>query len=176
MSSSSVAASLLAEKSVLADKAIGIDHIAIAVPDLEKSIDFYTNVLGLSVRERRETKGRRTAMVSAVLSGGPITLVLVQGTTPESQVSRFIDHYGPGVQHIAIGVKDLPDVVEGLKANGLAFDTNVIKGNGLLQAFTHRDEGSGLMVELIEHTKPDGTFSDESVKSLFEQLEAGDSF
>ncbi|MCB1036843.1 MAG: VOC family protein, partial [Acidobacteria bacterium] len=115
--------------SILAEKALGVDHIAIAVPDLESSIEFYSKVLGFHLKERRETKGRKTAMVSAVLEAGPLTFVLVQGTTPESQVSRFIEHYGPGVQHIAIGVSDLPEVAARLKDAGLAFDTTVIEGS-----------------------------------------------
>lgn len=162
--------------SALADKAIAIDHIAIAVEDLERSIDFYTATLGFEVTERRETKGRRTGMVSAVLKAGPITVVLLQGTSPESQVSRYIEHYGPGVQHIAIGIKDLTEVSDRMKAAGADFDTHLIHGNGLLQIFTKRDPGSGMMYELIEHTAKDGNFSDESVRQLFEQLEASDSF
>jgi 4-hydroxyphenylpyruvate dioxygenase-like putative hemolysin len=162
--------------SVLAEKAIGIDHVAIAVEDLEKAIEFYVGTLGFEVTERRETKGRRTGMVSAVLKAGPLTFVLVQGTSKESQVSRYIEHYGPGVQHIALGVRDLPEVAERLGAEGADFDTHLIRGRGLLQIFTHRDPDSGMMYELIEHIQPDGDFSDESVRSLFEQLEASDSF
>ncbi len=162
--------------SAISEKALNIDHVAIAVPDLEASIAFYEQVLGFTVRERRETHGKKTGMVSAVLEGGPITFVLIQGTSPESQVSRYVEHYGPGVQHIAIGVKDLPEVAERLKSAGMDFDTGVIRGTGLLQIFSHRDPGSGMMYEFIEHTEDDGDFSDQSVQSLFEQLEDKDSF
>jgi methylmalonyl-CoA epimerase len=151
-----------------------IDHVAIAVRDLEKSITFFTTVLGFELKERRKTEGKHTAMVSAVLKAGPLTFVLLQGTTPESQVTRFIEHYGPGVQHIAIGLKDLPRAAAELKAAGMEFDTSVIEGNGLRQIFTHRDEGSGLMVEFIERLG--GDFSDQSVQNLFEQLEQKDAF
>jgi methylmalonyl-CoA epimerase len=162
--------------SAISEKALNIDHVAIAVPDLEASIAFYEQVLGFTVRERRETHGKKTGMVSAVLEGGPITFVLIQGTSPDSQVSRYVEHYGPGVQHIAIGVKDLPEVAERLKGAGMEFDTGVIRGSGLLQIFSHRDPGSGMMYEFIEHTEDDGDFSDQSVQSLFEQLEDKDSF
>jgi methylmalonyl-CoA epimerase len=151
-----------------------IDHVAIAVRDLEKSITFFTTVLGFELKERRKTEGKHTAMVSAVLKAGPLTFVLLQGTTPESQVTRFIEHYGPGVQHIAIGLKDLPRAAAELKAAGMEFDTSVIEGNGLRQIFTHRDEGSGLMVEFIERLG--GDYSDQSVQNLFEQLEQKDAF
>jgi 4-hydroxyphenylpyruvate dioxygenase-like putative hemolysin len=151
-----------------------IDHIAIAVRNLEASIAFFTGVLGFELRERRKTEGKQTAMISAVLKAGSITIVLLEGTSPESQVSKFVDHFGPGVQHIAIGVKDLPRIAEDLRQAGLEFDTSVIESPGLRQIFTRRDSGSGLMIEFIE--RMGGDFSDQSVQQLFEQLEKKDSF
>lgn len=151
-----------------------IDHVAIAVRDLEESIAFYSLALGFEVTERRTTEGRHSAMVSAVMKAGPITVVLLQGTSPESQVTRYVEHYGPGVQHIAIGVKDLPELVEELKASGVQFDTTIIASGGLRQIFTKRDPGSGMMYEIIERLG--GDFSDESVQNLFNQLEEHDSF
>ncbi len=159
---------------ILGKYARSVDHIAIAVPDLEASIKFYSEVMGFQLRERRETKGEKTAMISAVMVAGPITAVLLQGTSPESQVSRFVEHYGAGVQHIAIGVEDLPAMAEELKGAGMEFDTNIIEGGGLRQIFSHRDTGSGMMFEFIERLG--GDFSDESVKNLFEQLEKKDAY
>lgn len=160
--------------SVLAKNARTIDHIAIAVRDLEQAIDWYTRVMGFTVRERRRTEGIKTAMVSAVVEAGPITLVLLQGTSPESQVSRYVEHYGPGVQHIAFGVENLHEVAETLRGDGMEFDTNVIEGPGLRQIFTHREPNSGMMFEIIE--RHGGDFSDQSVQQLFKQLEDKDSF
>ncbi|MES1245447.1 MAG: VOC family protein [Acidobacteriota bacterium] len=159
---------------ILGKYAKSVDHIAIAVRDLEASIKFYSEVMGYQVRERRETKGQKTAMVSAVMVAGPVTVVLLQGTTPESQVSRFVENYGAGVQHIAIGVENLPAMAEELKGAGMEFDTNIIEGGGLRQIFSHRDPGSGMMFEFIERLG--GDFSDESVKNLFEQLEQKDAY
>jgi methylmalonyl-CoA/ethylmalonyl-CoA epimerase len=161
-------------QAILGKYAKSVDHIAIAVHDLEASIKFYSEVLGFELRERRETKGQTTAMISAVMVAGPITAVLLQGTTPESQVSRFVENYGAGVQHIAIGVENLREMAEELKSSGLEFDTNVIEGGGLRQIFSHRDPGSGMMFEFIERLG--GDFSDESVKNLFEQLEKKNTF
>ncbi len=161
--------------SVLAQHATGIDHVAIAVPDLETSIEFYTKVLGFELAERRRTEGTTTAMISAVVKAGPLTFVLIQGTSPQSQVSRFIEHYGPGVQHIAIAVENIEEVAAGLKDSGMEFDTTIIRSPGLQQIFTHRDAGSGLMIEFIDRSGK-GDFSDQSVQELFSQLEAKDSF
>ena len=159
---------------LLGKYAKSVDHIAVAVDDLEQSIEFYSTVLGFQLHERRRTEGKVTAMVSAVMKAGPITVVLLQGTSPESQVSKYVEHYVPGVQHIAIGVENLPEMAEDLKKAGLEFDTNVISSPGLRQIFSKRDPGSGMMYEFIE--RMGGDFSDESVKSLFEQLEAKDSY
>ena len=163
-----------ATMSALGKHATAIDHIAIAVHDLEESIGLYTRVLGFELVERRKTEGKTTAMISAVLKAGPITVVLLQGTTPESQVAKYVEHYGPGVQHLAIAVKNLPELAEALKAEGLKFDTTVITSPGLRQIFSHRDPGSGMMFELIERLG--GDFSDQSVQQLFQQLEAKDSY
>ena len=163
-----------ATMSAIAKHATAIDHIAIAVHHLEESIDLYTKVLGFTLVERRKTEGKTTAMISAVLQAGPITIVLLQGTTPESQVSKFIAHYGPGVQHLAIAVENLPELAEVLKAQGMEFDTSVIASPGLRQIFSHRDPGSGMMFELIE--RMGGDFSDQSVQQLFSQLEEKDSY
>jgi methylmalonyl-CoA epimerase len=151
-----------------------IDHVAIAVRNLEESIKFYTEVVGFELKERRRTEGRHTAMISAVLKAGEITVVLLEGTTPESQVSRFVEHFGPGVQHVAFGVQNLPAMAEELKAAGMEFDTTIIEGGGLRQIFSRRDEGSGMMFEFIERLG--GDFSDQSVQNLFEQLEKKNHF
>ncbi len=161
-------------RAALSKYATSIDHVAIAVRDLEGSIRFYTEVLGFELKERRRTEGKQTAMVSAVLTAGPITVVLLEGTSPESQVSRFVEHFGAGVQHLAIGVRNLPEMAEELKAAGMEFDTTVIEGGGLRQIFSARDPGSGMMFEFIERLG--GDFSDQSVQNLFEQLERKNSF
>jgi len=161
-------------ETMLAKYVTEIDHVAIAVRDLEESIRFYTEVLGFELKERRRTEGKQTAMISAVMKAGPITVVLLQGTSPESQVSRFVEHFGPGVQHVAFGVQNLPEMAEELKAAGMEFDTTVISSPGLRQIFSKRDTGSGMMFEFIE--RMGGDFSDQSVQQLFEQLEKKDAF
>ena len=157
--------------SSLARFAVRIDHVAIAVRNLEESLAFYHGVLGFEVAEQRTTIGRETGMISAVLQGGQITVVLIQGTSPDSQVSRYVENYGPGVQHIAIEVRDLLEVRDELAKAGLEFNTGVINGTGIRQSFTARDPGSGMMYEFIERQTNDGHFSDESVLELFRQLE-----
>lgn len=160
---------------VLQEYAKRIDHVAIAVLDLENSIQFYRDILGFKLTERRETKGKTSGMISAVLEAGDFTFVLIQGTEPESQVSEYIQKYGPGVQHVAIEVDDLVKASEKLKEHGYEFATNIIHGAGLDQIFSKRDPGSGMMIELIQRTGEVG-FQDGNVQDLFEQLEKNHAF
>ena len=147
-----------------------IDHIAIAVKDLDSALPFFTNILGFRLVRRRHVKGRRTGMVSAELEHNEINLVLCQGTEPTSQVSRLVEAFGPGVAHIALAVDDIDATADSLRSKGLSFDTTIITGNGLRQAFSSRDKNSGLTFELIERTGEEG-FLDENVQGLFAQLE-----
>jgi methylmalonyl-CoA epimerase len=156
--------------SLLSRHALRLDHVAVAVKDLEAAIAFYGGVLGMELVKRRRINGKKTGMISAEMSSGEFTIVLVQGTEPESQVARFIDEFGQGVQHVAIEVDSVNEVAEKLRERGLEFETSVITSPGLTQIFTKRDPSSGVMLEFIERTGVDG-FSEDNVTSLFEQLE-----
>lgn len=151
-----------------------IDHIAIAVSDLETALCFYRDTLGMALVERRETKGLRTGMMSAVMDAGAFQIVLIQGIGEESQVSRYITRYGHGVQHVAFEVTNIERMAENLARDGLRFSTGLLVGPGLKQIFSERDAASGMMYELIERTGETG-FQDDNVTQLFEQLEASES-
>lgn len=152
-----------------------IDHIAIAVHDIEQAVQFYTQILNFKVKRRLKIEGKATGMLSAELEHNDIKFVLVEGTEPESQVSRLIQNYGPGIAHIALEVECVETALSTLKAKGLAFDTNVIKGSGLIQAFSSRDPNSGMSFELIQRTGEEG-FLPENIQQLFDQLEQSDAF
>ena len=152
-----------------------IDHIAIAVVELEEGIDFYCNTLGFKLIRRRSISGKRTGMISAELEHHGIKFVLCQGTEPESQVSRLIQSFGPGVAHLALAVDDVEAVANDLREKGLAFDTTVIKGSGLTQVFSSRDPNSGLSFEFIQRNG-EHEFLEENVQQLFAQLEASESY
>lgn len=152
-----------------------IDHIAIAVIDLEEAVRFYSETLGFELLNRREIRGKKSGMKSAEMGLNGIVFVLCQGTEPESQVSRLIEHHGPCVAHIAIEVENIDSQVEALRGNGLKFDTSVIRGSGLSQAFSSRCQNSGLTFEFIERNG-EANFLEENVQSLFDQLEEADAY
>lgn len=149
-----------------------IDHIAIAVRNLEDAILFYRDILGFKLLFRREVDGAFSGMRSAEFEVGSFYIVLVEGTTPESQVCRYIEEYGPGVQHIAISVSDVALLASSLKDLGISFCTDVIEGDGIVQIFTSRDGNSGMMFEFIQRVTNSKVFDPASVQKLYEQLEA----
>lgn len=155
---------------ILGDRLEAVDHLAIAVDDLEAAVAFYRDRLGFQEAERRMTQGVKSGMESVVMAAGPLKLVLLKGTSPESQVSRYVAEHGPGVQHVAFRVNGIEEVVADLVERGLEFDTEMIQGAGLKQAFSAREPRSGMMFEFIERSGEEG-FQDQNVQRLFESLE-----
>ena len=162
-------------EAVTAKRFARIDHIAFAVHDLEAAVEFFGGVVGFELVRRLETRGKRTGMISAEMECNGIKFVLCQGTEPESQVSKLIEHFGPGVAHVALAVDDVAATVAQLKEDGLKFDTSVITGPGLQQAFSSRDGNSGLAFEFIHREGEEG-FLSANVQDLFDQLENSGSY
>jgi methylmalonyl-CoA/ethylmalonyl-CoA epimerase len=147
-----------------------IDHIAIAVRDLDAAVQFFQNVLGFRLVRRRTIAGRHTGMMSAEMQHHEIKFVLCQGTEPESQVSQLIENFGPGVAHIALAVDDVESTARALSGRGISFDTTMIQGRGLRQIFSSRDINSGMSFEFIERSGEEN-FLEENIQELFTQLE-----
>ncbi|MES2296359.1 MAG: VOC family protein [Pseudomonadota bacterium] len=153
-----------------------VDHVAIAVKDMDAAVSMYRDVFGFDVIAQREIHGTSTGMRSTELNGGGFSIVLIQGTDPESQVSRYIDQYGPGVQHLAVEVDNVEQLSDRLRASGVKFATDLIRGDGLTQIFTKRDPNSGMMFEFIERNNQPGQFEQANIQKLFDQLEANEAY
>jgi 4-hydroxyphenylpyruvate dioxygenase-like putative hemolysin len=164
---------LLPSSSRLAGSAICIDHVAVAVRDLDEAIDTYRRTLGFELVERRRIEGVASGMLLAEMRAGPIAFVLVQGNSERSNVTRYIEEYGPGVQHVAIAVDDLPGVLDELDGRGCDLLTGVIESPGLQQAFTKREPNSGIQVELVSRGGEPG-FTQSNIRDLFEAMERED--
>lgn len=152
-----------------------IDHIAIAVVNLDDAVNFFADVLGFSLLCRRSVQGEKTGMISAEMEHHGLKFVLCQGTESESQVSRLITDFGPGVAHIALGVDDVDTVASSMRERGMRFDTTVIRGPGLNQIFSSRDPNTGLSFEFIQRSGEQG-FLEENVNELFAQLESSGAY
>ncbi|MGH2786458.1 MAG: methylmalonyl-CoA epimerase [Actinomycetota bacterium] len=127
-----------------------LEHIAVAVADLDKAIEHYRSIWGLEVshRERVEDQGVEEAMLPL----GDTHLQLVAATTADSTVSRFIERRGEGLHHIAYEVPDLEATLTQLKTKGVELidETPREGGRGHMVAFVHPKSNHGLLVELIQ--------------------------
>ena len=127
-----------------------IEHIAVAVADLDAAIALYRDVWGLEVehRERVEDQGVEEAMVRI----GESYIQLLGATGPETTVGKFLERRGEGLHHIAYEVDDLEGALARLKEQGVPLiDEKPRKGGrGHMVAFVHPKGNRGLLVELIQ--------------------------
>ncbi len=127
-----------------------IEHVALAVADLEAAIAHYGSVRGLEVehRERVEDQGVEEAMLPL----GESYLQLLGPTGPETTVGKFIERRGEGLHHIAYEVDDLEEALADLKAKGVPLidEQPRVGGRGHMVAFVHPKGNHGLLVELIQ--------------------------
>jgi methylmalonyl-CoA/ethylmalonyl-CoA epimerase len=131
-----------------------IDHVGIAVADLDEAIAFYGRVFGMRCVhvELNEEQGVREAMLSV----GPTTdggcLQLLAPLTPESTIAKFLDRSGPGVQQVAYTVEDVDATCAQLRARGvrLLYDSPRRGTAGSRINFVHPKDAGGVLVELVE--------------------------
>ena len=131
----------------------GIDHIAIAVEDLDAAIDLFDSVFGLKAHHREEIAGFGVAI--ATIQVGATELELVQGTTPDSPITKFVATRGAGLHHIALEVDDIDAALRKLSAKGIPLiDTVARPGKqGSRVAFIHPKATSKVLCELVERKR-----------------------
>ncbi len=131
-------------------KILKIDHIGIAVKDLAASLKFYSQVLGLEVVGTEVVPEQQVKV--AFLPCGDSELELLESTTPEGPIAKFIEKRGEGVQHIALRVDDLEEALEMMREKGLRLiDEKPRYGAGGARiAFLHPKATQGVLLELTE--------------------------
>ena len=127
-----------------------LDHIGIAVSDLDSALEFYSDALGLECTHVEEVAEQKVKI--AFLPAGDVNLELVQATDPESAVARFIERKGEGIQHIALLVDDIDKELVSLKDKGVALidEKPRIGAHGAKIAFLHLKSTNGVLIELCE--------------------------
>jgi methylmalonyl-CoA/ethylmalonyl-CoA epimerase len=129
-----------------------IDHVGIAVPDLDEAIAFYAQAFGVqSVHEEtNEEQGVREAMLA--VGNGDTRIQLLAPLTPESTIAKFIGRSGPGLQQLAFRVEDVEAVSATLRERGLRLLYDVPKRGtaGSRVNFVHPKDAGGVLVELVE--------------------------
>lgn len=129
-----------------------IDHVGIAVPDLEVAIAFYRDSFEMHVvhEEVNEEQGVREAMLAVGDSGSCVQLLAP--LTPESTIAKFLDSKGPGIQQVAYRVTDVEAVSATLRERGLRllYDAPRRGTAGSRVNFVHPKDAGGVLVELVE--------------------------
>lgn len=133
-----------------------IEHIGIAVPSLDEAIPFYENMLGLKCFAIEEVEDQKVR--TAFFRVGQTKIELLEGTSPESAISKFIEKNGGrgGIQHIAFAVADgVANALAEVEAKGCKLiDKAPRRGaEGLNIAFLHPKSTVGTLVELCEDPK-----------------------
>ncbi|SDS78790.1 methylmalonyl-CoA epimerase [Friedmanniella luteola] len=137
---------------------LAVDHVGVAVPDLDAAIAFHTEVLGLVLLHREENADADVAeaMLGPTADGAGTQLQLLAPISPESPIARFLERSGPGLQQLAYRVADVDEAARVLRSRGLRllYDAARTGTRGSRINFVHPHDAGGVLVELVEPAAP----------------------
>ncbi|PIP54703.1 MAG: methylmalonyl-CoA epimerase [Bacteroidetes bacterium CG23_combo_of_CG06-09_8_20_14_all_32_9] len=130
-----------------------IEHIGIAVSNLNDAIKFYEDKLGLKCYSIEEVKDQKVKIAFFMI--GQTKIELLETTEPDGAIGKFIEKKGEGIHHIAFAVKEIKDVLSELENNGVQLiDKTTRKGaEGLDIAFLNPKSAHGVLIEVCEDKK-----------------------
>lgn len=131
-----------------------IEHIGIAVKSLDESEEIYSKMFGVRPYKREEVASQN--VITSFFRVGPSKIELVQATSKDSPIAKFIEKKGEGMHHIAYAVTDIVKELEKLKNEGFSLinETPVPGADNKWVAFLHPKTSGGVLVELcMENTK-----------------------
>jgi methylmalonyl-CoA/ethylmalonyl-CoA epimerase len=140
---------------------VGIDHVGIAVSDLDAAVAWHAATLGL--RELHREANDVMGVAEAMLGGpdwqpGQAQVQLLAPLTPDSPIARFLDRSGPGVQHLAYSVRNVDHAARVLRAKGfrLLYDAARPGTRGSRINFVHPKDAGGVLMELVQPAEHHG--------------------
>jgi len=128
-----------------------IDHIGIATNGIDDAARFYIESLGLQIEHVEEVASQKVRV--AMLPLGESRVELLEPTSEDSPISKFLAKRGPGIHHIAVQVQDIRASMAELKEKGarLIDEQPRTGAGGCLVAFIHPSSTGGVLLELVEH-------------------------
>jgi methylmalonyl-CoA/ethylmalonyl-CoA epimerase len=125
-----------------------LDHIGIAVANVDEALAFYRGALGLEIEAPEEVASQRVR--AHFIPVGQSSLELLEATASDSAIAKYIEKHGPGIHHITLRVEDIRAALAQLKAHGVRLvDQEPRPGaEGALVAFVHPSAAHGVLVEL----------------------------
>ncbi|MDE0628657.1 MAG: methylmalonyl-CoA epimerase [Bryobacterales bacterium] len=132
---------------------VTIDHIGIAVRSIDEALGMYRDALGLGPVSRTVVEHERVE--AAVLPTGGGRIELLQPTSDDSVIARFLRRRGQGVHHVALRVDNLEEAIETLRNSGrrLVTDRIQIGAEGYRYVFVHPGSTGGVLLELVERDR-----------------------
>ncbi|PLR99850.1 methylmalonyl-CoA epimerase [Bacillus sp. T33-2] len=133
-----------------------VDHIGIAVNSIEEAIPFYTEVLSLPLLGIEEVESEKVRV--AFLKAGESKIELLEPTSEDSPIARYIKKRGEGIHHVALGVESIGERIAEMKAKGIQMINERPKtgAGGALVAFMHPKSSGGVLCELCEQKGKEG--------------------
>ena len=127
-----------------------IDHIGIATRGIDETARFWCEALGLDLAEAEEVVEQKVRV--AMLSIGESRIELLEATSDDSPISKFLERRGPGIHHVAVRVEDIRETLAELKQKGARLiDAEPRMGaGGCLVAFVHPSSTGGVLLELVQ--------------------------
>jgi methylmalonyl-CoA/ethylmalonyl-CoA epimerase len=137
---------------------LAVDHVGLAVPDLDAAIAFHTEVLGLVLLHREQNADAEVeeAMLSPSPDADGTQIQLLAPASPASPIARFLERSGPGLQQLAYRVADVEEAAAVLRSRGLRliYDSARPGTRGSRINFVHPHDAGGVLVELVEPAAP----------------------
>lgn len=129
-----------------------VDHIGIAVRNIEDSLPYYTETLGLKLIHIEEVTSEKVRV--AFIDSGNVKLELLQPTDESSAIHSFIEKKGEGIHHVAFGVTNIQQRLDELKEKGVRLiqETPKVGAGGAQVAFIHPKSSGGVLYELCDKT------------------------
>jgi methylmalonyl-CoA/ethylmalonyl-CoA epimerase len=130
-----------------------IEHIGIAVKDLEVSNIIFGKIFGATAYKSEEVASE--GVKTSFFMNGPNKIELLEATNPESPIAKFIEKKGEGIHHIAFDVEDIVAEIARLKAEGFIILNEIPKkgADNKLVAFLHPKSTNGVLIELCQEIK-----------------------
>ncbi|MCD6428168.1 MAG: methylmalonyl-CoA epimerase [Desulfurococcales archaeon] len=128
-----------------------LDHIGIAVKNLDEAVKFYKDVLGLELVERENVPEEKVRI--AIFKVGDVFIELLEGISEDSAITKFINKRGEGIHHIALRVENVDEVSKKLKERNVPLiysEPKVVAGGKRKINFIHPKAACGVLLEILE--------------------------
>jgi methylmalonyl-CoA/ethylmalonyl-CoA epimerase len=127
-----------------------INHVAVVVDDMEKSLAFWSEALGINLHELRDVPAEKSQVAFLPLAGSEVELVMP--TSEDSGIAKYLAKRGPGMHHICLEVDDIAGMLAQLKSKNIRLINEEPRtaADGKQYAFIHPESTGGVLVELYQ--------------------------